>query len=357
MAVKKDEKTKKWFFYGKHPDGKQYKRRGFDTKKEAQMAEMKYLDDYDAPPETKLLLEVAAEYIEWYEARRKLSSTTKIKSVVNTHVLPTYGELPITEITARHVMDHQTKLIMNGYAGATCEKIHAVTSAIFKFAIRSGYIKENPASVAGGPEIKKNRIINYWTLDEFKQFLTVVDDDMHYALFMTLYYSGMRKGEARALLWSDIDFENGTISITKTEYKRFIQTPKTASSIRTIHMPQHVMRLLDRLKTSRKAQPNYSVFGEYTTSIAESVLTRAFHRYVKESDVKKIRIHDFRHSHASYLINKGIIASVVAARLGHSDVSTTLNIYSHLFPSTEKEAVLGMEDDFKKADIVEFKAR
>lgn len=357
MAVKKDDKTKKWFFYGKHTDGKQYKRRGFDTKKEATIAEMKFREEYEQRKEAMLFSDVADEYMEWYEARRKVSSVYKVKSVIKIHITPTYGDKRIEDITAGDVMDHQTDLIKRGYSGASCAKIHAVLSGIFKYARKKEYINDNPATLAGGPQIKKNKITDYWTLEEFKEFIVHVDDDMYYTLFMTLYYSGMRKGELLALTWADIDFENSTINIDKTEYKRIIQTPKTESSIRKIHMPKHVMRLLDALKTKRKPKQNYAVFGEFTTSISETGLSKRFYKYIERSGVKKIRIHDLRHSHASYLINKGIIVSVVAARLGHSDIATTYNTYSHLYPSTEKEAVLTMEDDFKPAQVIQFKTK
>lgn len=99
----------------------------------------------------------------------------------------------------------------------------------------------------------------------------------------------------------------------------------------------------------------YVVFGEFHDHISTTTLDRKYAEYVKAAKVKKIRLHDFRHSHASYLINRNTIPSVVAKRLGHKDVGTTLNIYSHLYPSTEKEAVLKMEDDFKTAEIIHLK--
>lgn len=97
-------------------------------------------------------------------------------------------------------------------------------------------------------------------------------------------------------------------------------------------------------------------FGTIKDSVSTTTLDRRFEKYVADAGVKKIRIHDFRHSHASYLINKGTIISVIAARLGHGDVATTLNTYSHLYPTTEKEAVLDMENDFRPAQVLEFKA-
>ena len=237
------------------------------------------------------------------------------------------------------------------------KKIHTTLSAVFNFAIKNEYTKENPAAIVGNVDLKENKHVNFWALEEFKSFVTSVDDPMYYALFMTLYYSGMRKGELLALTWADLDFETNTINVDKTEYNRKVTTTKTEASRRKILMPKNVMNLLNAIKLERNPKLNYVVFGEIKDSISTTTLDRWFEKYVTAAGIKKIRIHDFRHSHASYLINKGTIISVIAARLGHGDVATTLNTYSHLYPTTEKKAVLDMENDFKPAQIIEFKAK
>src|SRR5690625_44980 len=145
----------------------------------------------------------------------------------------------------------------------------------------------------------------------------------------------MRKGELQALTWADIDYNNNTINLDKTIYNNNITTPKTQSSIRKLLMPNHVMLLLNNLKNKVKPKTGYVVFGEVYDCISTSTLDRRYAEYLKESQVKEIRLHDFRHSHASYLINNNTIISLISHRLGHSDVATTLNTYSHLYPTTE----------------------
>src|SRR5699024_8658942 len=120
---------------------------------------------------------------------------------------------------------------------------------------------------------------------------------------------------------------------------------------------KHVMLLLNNLKNKVKPKTGYVVFGEVYDCISTSTLDRRYAEYLKESQVKEIRLHDFRHSHASYLINNNTIISLISHRLGHSDVATTLNTYSHLYPTTEKEAILKMEDDFKTADVIQLKIK
>lgn len=359
MAIYKDEERGTYYFITRVPKSgggtRQVKRRGFKSKAEAKKAEAIIIAsavEYEEEDPTFDFM--AKEYLAWYKKRRKASSYLKTSSIIETHLIPKFGTKKLNSIRSRDIMRFQNDLL-DQFAVSHVKKIHQVLSAIFNFAIKQEYTKDNPARLAGNVDIEEEKHINYWTLDEFKSFIKNVDKPLYYALFMTLYYSGMRKGELLALTWGDIDFDNNTINIDKTVYNRIVTKPKTTSSIRKIMMPKHVMRLLSQLKSENNPKMTYVVFGEFNDHIPTTTLDRKYEEYVKASGVKKIRLHDFRHSHASYLINKNTIPSVVAKRLGHKDVGTTLNTYSHLYPSTEKEAVTKMEDDFKYADIIQFK--
>lgn len=356
MAVSKDKKTGKWFYYGRHEDRSQYKKRGFDTKKEARIAELDYLSALeDEALDSITFEELATKYMEWYKPRRKASSYSKISGIIDAHLIPHFGNKDVSSIRTRDVMTYQTS-IAGKYSGHHARKIFTTFSAVLNFGVKMEYLKENVARLVGSGDIEIKKRMDYWTLEEFKEFLKNVDDELYYALFMTLYYSGMRKGELLALTWADIDFNTNVINVDKTEYNRVVTTPKTPSSIRKIMMPKHVISLLKKLKksaaTTAPVKSNYVVFGEFFDSIPTSTLDRQYDKYIKLSGVNRIRLHDFRHSHASYLINKGTIISVVAKRLGHGDIATTLNTYSHLYPSTEIDAIEKMEDDFKTATIV-----
>ncbi|PFJ14976.1 site-specific integrase [Bacillus cereus] len=348
MVIYKDTERGTYYFVTrvkmKTGKTKQIKRRGFKTKSEAKRAEAEILLNEELFDENYSFEFVTKEYLNWYKKRRKASSYLKISSIINVHLLPKFSSKNINSIRTKDITKYQNDII-GEYSVSHVKKIHTVLSAIFNFAIKHEYTKENPARKVGNIELVEEKHIDYWTLEEFKVFIQHVDEPFYYALFMTLYYSGMRKGELLALTWSDINFETNTIIVNKTVYNRNVTSPKTQSSIRNIIMPTHVMKLLEELKKGNKL--SYVVFGEFHSHLSTTTLDRKYDKYVKQSSMKKIRIHDFRHSHASYLINKNTIVSVVAQRLGHSDVATTLNTYSHLYPTTEKEAVLKMEDDFK----------
>ena len=363
MAIFKDDERGTYYFVvrvkTKAGKTKQIKRRGFKKPKEVRLAEAQFLLDWEndeLSEETITFKEVAEEYLDWYQKRRKESSYTKIASIINTHLIPRFKSKRLESIRNRDITKYHDDLIESKLAVSHIKKIHTTLSAVFRYAIKQEYTKINPAADVGNVDLEEDNKINFWTLEEFKHFISFVDDDMYRTLFMTLYYSGMRKGELLSLTWKDINFDEKTIRIDKTAYNRKITTTKTKGSTRTIIMPEHTMRLITQLKASTEFyKPEYVVFGEFHNHISTTTLDRYFAKYVKASGVKKIRIHDFRHSHASYLINNGAIISVIAQRLGHANPSTTLNVYSHLYPSTEKEVVSMMENDFEKAKIYKFK--
>lgn len=363
MPVYKDKKRGTYYFITRIPTKngtKQVKRRGFETERAAKLAEAKLQIEAEEglfEEENPTFEYVADQYLEWYKRRRKASSYRKIESIVRVNLKPAFGNKRINNIRNRDVRRFQDELIDEEYSAHHIKKVHQTLSAVFNFAIKEEYTKNNPAREVGNVEMEENRHIDYWTLEEFREFISVVDDFEYKTLFMTLYYSGMRKGELCALTWADIDFNNNTINIDKTAYNTEVTTPKTPSSIRKLTMPRFVVGMLKKLKMIKEPhqKSSYFVFGEIHKHLPATTLDRNYQKYLDKSNVKKIRLHDFRHSHASYLINKGAIPAVVAKRLGHKDVATTLNIYSHLYPSTEQEIIDQMEDDFKLADVVELK--
>lgn len=352
MSVYKDKQRGTYYFVTRI-NGKQVKRRGFKSNKEAKRAEASFILDDSIDLENPSFEYVTNEYLKWYKKRRKESSYNKVEGITRINLLPVFGKKKINDIRNRDITNFHDDLIDN-YSVAHGKIIHVILSAVFNFAIKQEYTKNNPARNVGNLEGKPKKHMDYWTLDEFKAFISHVDEFMYYVLFMVLYYSGIRKGEARALTWGDINFKGNSLNIDKTNYKGAVTTTKTGVA-RQIQMPRFVMRLLSQLKSESDPKMTYVVFGEFHKPVGLTTLGRRFNDYIKMSGVKKIRIHDLRHAHSSYLINKNVSISIISHRLGHKNASTTYDIYSHMYPSTEKEVVSNMEDDFKSAEIIELK--
>lgn len=187
-------------------------------------------------------------------------------------------------------------------------------------------------------ELKKE--MQFYTYDEFKLFIKNESDIKYKAYFETLYYCGLRKGEANALTWKDIDFENKTININKNlsmkvkGEKYVLLPPKTKSSNRILLIPDVLYNSLKELYTYWSKYDNFKnnwfIYGGIFP-LADSTVAKRNETNAKAANIKHIRIHDFRHSCASLLITNGSSVSLVAKYLGHSNITTTLNTYTHMF--------------------------
>ena len=349
MPAYKDEKTGKWFakFYYTNWQGikKQKWKRGFATKKEALGFERDFLEKQSANPDMTFqnLYEI---YMEDMAARLKQSTLLTKKAVLQTHILPFFGSKPINEIKASDVRRWQAKLMSspNNYSQTYLKKINTELNSIINYAKRFYDLNTNLCGKAGTIGKAKAEEMDYWTYDEYIAFREgVKDKPLSYICFEVLYWTGMREGELLALSPADIDLDNKTISINRTyqriEGKDVFTSPKTRKSKRKIPIPDFLCQeLSDYIQSRYMLDADERLFP-----VTKSYLSHEMIRGCKNTGVKKIRIHDIRHSHASLLINQGCDALMLADRLGHEKVSTTLNTYSHLFPHKQQELVHSLE--------------
>ena len=349
MPAYKDEKTGKWFakFYYTNWQGikKQKWKRGFATKKEALGFERDFLEKQSANPDMTFqnLYEI---YMEDMAARLKQSTLLTKKTVLQTHILPFFDNKPINEIKASDVRRWQAKLMSspNNYSQTYLKKINTELNSIINYAKRFYDLNTNPCGKAGTIGKAKAEEMDYWTYDEYIAFREgVKDKSLSYICFEVLYWTGMREGELLALSPADIDLDNKTISINRTyqriEGKDVFTSPKTRKSKRKIPIPDFLCQeLSDYIQSRYMLDADERLFP-----VTKSYLSHEMIRGCKNTGVKKIRIHDIRHSHASLLINQGCDALMLADRLGHEKVSTTLNTYSHLFPHKQQELVHSLE--------------
>ena len=357
MPAYKDEKTGKWFakFYYTNWQGikKQKWKRGFATKKEALGFERDFLEKQSANPDMTFqnLYEI---YMEDMAARLKQSTLLTKKTVLQTHILPFFDNKPINEIKASDVRRWQAKLMSspNNYSQTYLKKINTELNSIINYAKRFYDLNTNPCGKAGTIGKAKAEEMDYWTYDEYIAFREgVKDKPLSYICFEVLYWTGMREGELLALSPTDIDFDNKLISINRT-YQRIggkdvFTSPKTRKSKRKIPIPDFLCQeLSDYIQSRYMLDADERLFP-----VTKSYLSHEMIRGCKNTGVKKIRIHDIRHSHASLLINQGCDALVLADRLGHEKVSTTLNTYSHLFPHKQQELVNNLEQLAAAANV------
>lgn len=182
----------------------------------------------------------------------------------------------------------------------------------------------------------------FFTYEEYVKFDNVIDDFDYKVFFEILYYLGLRQGELQALTFKDIDFKKEELKITKTlttkikDKEWYISSPKTKNSNRVLPIPkkimEHLIAINNRAKTYKDYKCDWFIFG-FTIPYKETTIQKRKNKYCKLAEVKQIRIHDFRHSCASLLIHKNASIALVSKYLGHSNITITLNTYTHMYKS------------------------
>ena len=354
MAIYKEDKTNTWRVIYRYTDWtgerKQSQKRGFKTKREAQIWEREQLNKATADLDMTF-----DSFVEQYTAdmqtRIKENTWSTKEHIIRTKIIPYFGKQKMSNITAQQIITWQNELMnYKDENGKSLSPVYLKTinnqlSAIFNHAVKYYNLRENPCKKAGSMGKKKNREMLFWTKEEYLKFAEVMmDKPLSFYAFEMLYWCGIREGELLALTPADFDFEKCTVSITKS-YQRLngqdlITTPKTEKSNRVIKMPQFLAdEMQDYLKQLYGIESNARMF-----TVTKSYLHREMDRGAKEAGVKRIRIHDIRHSAVSLLIDMGFTATAIADRVGHESIDITYN-YAHLFPSkqTEMAEKLNME--------------
>lgn len=349
MPAYKDNKTGKWFvkFYYKDWQGinRQKWKRGFPTKKEALAYERDFLEQQAGSTEMTFqsLYQI---YVRDMEHRLKDSTMSTKKYIFETKIVPFFGRMPIQNITAADIRRWQNELLNSSenYSQSYLKCVNNQLVAIMNYAHRFFDLNTDPCGKAGSIGKERTEEMAYWTLDEYMKFREGIQDKPNaYMCFEVLFWTGIREGELLALSREDINFAEKWININKT-YQRIrgediISTPKTRKSRRKVPIPDFLCQELEEYLSTLQDNTKAERIFPYT----KYFLRREMERGCKNTGVKRIRIHDIRHSHASLLINQGCDALILANRLGHEKVSTTLNIYSHLFPHKQTELLTVLE--------------
>ena len=346
MAAFKNKDNGTWYVQFRYTDWKgerqQKLKRGFATKKEAQTWEREFLMQKQA--DVNMTFESFAQlYEKDMKPKLKLNTWLTKESIIQKKILPYFGKRKLSEITAKDVMDWQnairelTDAKGKPYSPTYLKTVHNQLSALFNHAVRYYGLQVNPAAKAGNMGVEERREMLFWTKDEYLKFAdAMMDKPLSYYAFEMLYWCGIREGELLALTPTDFDFEAGTVSISKS-YQRLkgkdvITTPKTKKSNRVIKMPKFLCgEMEDYLKMFYSTGANERIF-----SVSKHYLHHEMDRGAKAAGVKRIRIHDLRHSHISLLIDMGFTALAIADRVGHESIDITYR-YAHLFPTRQTE--------------------
>lgn len=373
MAVYQDKdkkgkiiKTKdgrSWYFKA-YKDGKQYKSKKFVKKDEAEKEEALFILKRDIPQNKNFHL-IWLDYIQNLEKIRKDSTINSYKKDYNNHIKDFFEKMNISSINIQNIREWAEKMENQGLSIAYMNKIHNILNKIFDFAIKNYSLSSNPSRIYGTFQEKKDKIITddeklrYITIDEFNKFISVIEDSLWKTFFIFAFYTGCRRGEIQALTWNDINFNKSEISINKTLYEE-VKNKVTLTSVknnqnRKIKMSKTLTNALNEYKNEMikfsDFKESWFVFGN-TRFLPKTTIDRNKDKYFELSNVKRITMHEFRHSHVSLLINEYVKTSkeknmkvdtakfflMMSNRMGHT-IQVMQETYMHLFPTIQDEIV------------------
>lgn len=229
-------------------------------------------------------------------------------------------------------------MINNGYSAGTLRAFHTKLSAIFNYAVRFYGLSNNPAKICGTMGTVQGANMDIWTTDQLERAAATIREPEIKVLLELLFWTGLRIGEALALLWGDL--EDNVLHITKTkDEKHRITTPKTQSSVRDVILPDSIVQMLMDYKQHCVVTDADAVIFPVTHKIVRNRIKKS----AQAAGVPAIRIHDLRHSHASLLIEMGCSPVLIAERLGHQNATVTLQIYAHLYPNKHEAVAMDLD--------------
>lgn len=348
MPVYQDKERGTWycsFYYTDWQGAKKKKtKRGFKLKREGQAFEREFLEKSQGSPKMTFASLVDL-YLDDMKNRLRESTLETKENIISTKIMPCFGNMQIDKITPTNIRQWQNELISKGFADTYLKTIHIQISAIFNYAVKYYNLKANPCHKAESIGQSHAKEMNFWTRDEYERFASFIEDNPRWHVsFQVLYWTGLRVGELLALTRNDIDFEGRTITVSKS-YQRIKKTdvitePKTPKSNRVVAIPDF---LCQELKTYISC-----LYGLHDKDRLFPVTKDYFYLKMKagckKAGIKRIRTHDLRHSHASLLIELGFSPLLIAERLGHENVETTLNTYSHLYPHKQEALAQKLEE-------------
>ena len=314
----------------------------------------------EAPAKRLTVRKLFTEYCEVRKNEIRESTLDKFKRITEYHVLPVFSDTNLSKLTPKALVQWKIDIENKGLSLATKRGIYSAFRSLLNYAVRIDYIPKNPLIKVGNfkssGELKKE--MDFYTADEFKKFIAAARQRAQeaekngslsewdfYTFFAIAFYTGLRKGEIHGLQWNDI--EDGFLSVKRSVSQKLKggdreTAPKNTASIRTLQIPTPLLTILDAHKKRWMAfdefNPSFKVCGGLRC-LRDTSVENHNRKYAALAEIKKIRIHDFRHSHVSVLANNGINIQEVARRLGHSKIEMTWNTYSHLYPKEEERAV------------------
>ena len=316
--------------------------------------------DYRSPDKISLGDYLLERWLPSKRTRVKPSTASAYERNIRLHINPNIGRIALQKLQPEDLDELYVKLLIDGKRNGTkgglsaksVRNVHATMQSALSDATRKGTVFRNVADIADPPSISRSgRSMNVWTGDQLRSFLEAIADHDLYPLYFLAATTGMRRGEVAGLLWRSVDLDAGRLTVNQqivsVEYKLIEDDLKTASSRRTIDLDDQTVAMLrrhrrhqfeKRMATGRRGDDGFVFATADGSPIHPDLISQTFQRFMAQSDLPKIRLHDLRHTHATILLQENVHPKVVSERLGHSSIAFTMTVYQHVMPGMQAEA-------------------
>jgi len=292
------------------------------------------------------------QWLEYHKHSLAPSTVAAYSTIIEKHIAPSIGDIPLASVTPAILESHYAAMLDRGYSTTTVHHNHVVLHKALAKAVRQRLLASNPADAVEPPRPGKWQARALEPEDAMK-LLEAIKGDRDYVLIYLALLTGLRRGELCALKWSDVDLERGTITVTRTVLmlrgKHVFGKPKTEAGRRTVCLPPTAVTLLReyrkrQLRSGSTHEEGFVFCNPDGSPLNPSSLSRRFKDLVRRAGLPDLRFHDLRHTHATWLFVQGVHPKVAQERLGHGQISTTMDIYSHVMPGLQKEAAARIEE-------------
>lgn len=347
MPVYEDKERGTWYFKTRYKDlygrNKQKMQRGFKKRKDAITAEAAFITSIQNTFSDEVTIDEVFNHNITFKSYKE-KTVRRRSNEYRFHIQPRFGHIKVKDINTQQVIEFKSYLEKHFDSLNSARTVYSNFKILINHAVKFFNLKIDPTLKVGSIErVRPN--INFIKRGEFEQ--TVVDFNMHHYAELTrlLFYTGLRVGEALALTWKDIDLKNNQLYVSKTlDYKTRLPTaPKTKGSEGYVPFPSFIAEMLKQIK--KESEEKFYGFNEsfYVFGGMLPYHYAHYHKHFKKV-FPNLRIHDLRHSYASYLINKGIDIYLIKELMRHDDIKQTANTYGHLYVERKHQAMSVFED-------------
>jgi integrase len=317
--------------------------------------------DYRAPDRITLGDYLLERWLPTKQAQLRPSTFASYRNNVVTHVIPRIGTIPLQKLQPEDLDTFYAQLLREGrrngegggLAPRTVRIIHGIIRKSLADAMRKGSVTRNVADLADPPKVRVggSREMTVWSADELRDFLTSIEDSEWYVPIFLAANTGMRRGEVLGLTWRNVDLDAARLVVSQqilsVGYATSVAGVKTTNSRRTIDLDPRTVAVLkawrrhqleQKMSTGRRGDDEFVFTHPDGGPIHPDLFSQSWQRLMRDSEIRRIRLHDLRHTHATILLKAGVPVKVVSERLGHSSPAFTMTVYQHVLPGMQADA-------------------